>query len=48
MAHNLKEPVLCSQIATKDGLEWLEYLAVLQVANETRWTAYQTLSSQGA
>ena len=30
-AHNVKEPAPCSRIATKDGLEYLEYLAVLQV-----------------
>ena len=31
MVHNVNEVVLCSQIATKDDLECLEYLAVLQV-----------------
>ena len=41
MAYSVMEPVLCSQIAKKDGLECLEYLALLQVsfiynAQETR------------
>ena len=37
MAHNVKEPALCSLIATKDNLECLEYLAVLHNAYETRY-----------
>ena len=28
---NVREPAPCSRIATKDGLEYLEYFAVLQV-----------------